>query len=658
MAGSNYEVNIKLNLKSVNKQLNNLEKRISRINKLAQGGRASRTVNKNEKEKLNQAVKVTRQEQRTLRIKQKQLKVDQAQLKVEKETAAAISRQVGGGSTGGGSTGGGSATKGGARPPARGGGGFGNAISSAAISGAFPLLFGQGPAAAAGGFSGGLIGTALGGQMGGFAGGLIGTTVVTAFQEQVLGLANALDPLNADIDTLIGKLGGLSSARKQEIKIIEQFRGKQAALEEITKDLVDVVGEDGVAAFKKLRESAELFADKFINLGLKLSAKVANIVNDTKEFLNPGGFDLAQAQAGLKSINDPTINSLNKELKNLRTDLKELPTLNTTESVLGSFAIVTDSAKKKVQDQADVATEIEGVKDTIKLNAAKKAGLIIDKEASADLKNKVLATNLELKEQERLNDIRKEGTFIISKGLGQELLALDKLNDDRVKIFETQKESAQAEVDKLLALEKLTPEQEKQLLLNQETVKSINGQINANNKNFKELRNNTLEARKLQNAANETVDAFEKLNITIQNDIKQGIKGLIKGTSTLGDLLNNVADRFLDLALNQALFGNAGGQTVTGGLFKMFGFADGGRPPVGRPSIVGERGPELFVPDRAGTIIPNKQLGGGTSIVVNVDASGSSIEGDESEGRELGRMISVAIQSELVKQKRPGGLLA
>ena len=653
MAGSNYEVNIKLNLKSVNKQLNNLEKRISRINKLAQGGRASRTVNKNEKEKLNQAVKVTRQEQRTLRIKQKQLKVDQAQLKVEKETAAAINRQVGG--VGGGSTAGGSATKGGARPPARGGGGFGNAISSAAISGAFPLLFGQGPAAAAGGFSGGLIGTALGGQMGGFAGGLIGTTVVTAFQEQVLGLANALDPLNADIDTLIGKLGGLSSARKQEIKIIEQFNGKQAALQEITKDLADVIGEEGVAAFKKLRESAELFTDKFINLGLKLAAKAADIVNDTKEFFKPGGFDLAQAQAGLKSINDPTIESLNKELENLKTELKELPKLNILETTtLGLFG----NAKEKISDQADVSTEIEGVKDTIKLNAAKKAGLIIDKEASAAINNKVLATNLELKEQERLNDIRKEGTFIISKGLGQELLALDKVNDDRVKIFETQKESAQAEVDKLLALEKLTPEQEKQLLLNQETVKSINGQINANNKNFKELRNSTLEARKLQNAANETVDAFEKLNITIQNDIKQGIKGLIKGTSTLGDLLNNVADRFLDLALNQALFGNAGGQTVTGGLFKMFGFADGGRPPVGRPSIVGERGPELFVPDRAGTIIPNKQLGGETSIVVNVDASGSSVEGDEQGGRELGLVLSAAIESELIKQKRPGGLLA
>ena len=48
---------------------------------------------------------------------------------------------------------------------------------------------------------------------------------------------------------------------------------------------------------------------------------------------------------------------------------------------------------------------------------------------------------------------------------------------------------------------------------------------------------------------------------------------------------------------------------------------------------------------------------GGMNIVVNVDASGSSVEGDEQQGRELGVLISAAIQSELIKQKRPGGLL-
>ena len=50
--------------------------------------------------------------------------------------------------------------------------------------------------------------------------------------------------------------------------------------------------------------------------------------------------------------------------------------------------------------------------------------------------------------------------------------------------------------------------------------------------------------------------------------------------------------------------------------------------------------------------------GGVGNIVVNVDASGSNVEGDEAQGRELGKMIGVSIQSELLKQKRPGVILA
>lgn len=40
--------------------------------------------------------------------------------------------------------------------------------------------------------------------------------------------------------------------------------------------------------------------------------------------------------------------------------------------------------------------------------------------------------------------------------------------------------------------------------------------------------------------------------------------------------------------------------------FSGLGFADGGRPPMNQASIVGERGPELFVPDTAGTVLPNE----------------------------------------------------
>lgn len=53
-------------------------------------------------------------------------------------------------------------------------------------------------------------------------------------------------------------------------------------------------------------------------------------------------------------------------------------------------------------------------------------------------------------------------------------------------------------------------------------------------------------------------------------------------------------------------FANGGG--VVGWVKGLLGFADGGEPPVNVPSIVGERGAELFVPRTAGTIIPNNQL--------------------------------------------------
>jgi hypothetical protein len=144
---------------------------------------------------------------------------------------------------------------------------------------------------------------------------------------------------------------------------------------------------------------------------------------------------------------------------------------------------------------------------------------------------------------------------------------------------------------------------------------------------------------------------YDSIASSIETGIVDALEGAINGTKTLGDVASSVFAQIqrslLQFGVNSFL-----------GAIGIPGFANGGRPPVGKASIVGEKGPELFVPDRAGTIIPNNQLGGSTNVVVNVDASGSAVEGDEEQGRELGRLISVAVQSELVQQKRPGGLLA
>ena len=57
------------------------------------------------------------------------------------------------------------------------------------------------------------------------------------------------------------------------------------------------------------------------------------------------------------------------------------------------------------------------------------------------------------------------------------------------------------------------------------------------------------------------------------------------------------------------LLGFLGGGDIFSSIGKLFGFAEGGNPPINKPSIVGEKGPELFVPPGAGKIIPNNQMG-------------------------------------------------
>ena len=169
------------------------------------------------------------------------------------------------------------------------------------------------------------------------------------------------------------------------------------------------------------------------------------------------------------------------------------------------------------------------------------------------------------------------------------------------------------------------------------------------------------------------------LSQEIKIGFEDSFKGIIRGTMSVSDafrsMLNRIADYFIDTAAQLValqiqkgflgLFGNmfnfSNNITNAGrpGEVTMASFkANGGAVKGGNSYIVGERGPELFSPGVSGMITPNEMLGGSTNIVVNVDASGSSVQGDEERSKELGRLISVAVQSELIQQKRPGGILA
>jgi len=107
-------------------------------------------------------------------------------------------------------------------------------------------------------------------------------------------------------------------------------------------------------------------------------------------------------------------------------------------------------------------------------------------------------------------------------------------------------------------------------------------------------------------------------------------------TNVFVDLLKQIGKMIVKALILAAIFamipgmGGLGASQVTGfkdilGSLMGGAFADGGRPPVGKMSLVGEKGPELFVPGSSGTIVPNHALGGGGAVIPDVRISGNDL---------------------------------
>lgn len=186
----------------------------------------------------------------------------------------------------------------------------------------------------------------------------------------------------------------------------------------------------------------------------------------------------------------------------------------------------------------------------------------------------------------------------------------------------------------------------------------------------KQIHQNDLREKQEKQIADEQAKAAERLAQTyrtIGDAIKTGVvdtlTAAVEGTKSLAEVASNtlrsLANTLLKLGINAAL-GSLGGGNPASIFTKLFGggLANGGTATGGRSYLVGERGPELFTPGRTGSVTPNNALMGSSSIVVNVDATGSTVQGDAGEAKQLGDAIGVAIRQELLKQKRPGGLLA
>ncbi|MAK38043.1 MAG: hypothetical protein CMC15_17920 [Flavobacteriaceae bacterium] len=169
-------------------------------------------------------------------------------------------------------------------------------------------------------------------------------------------------------------------------------------------------------------------------------------------------------------------------------------------------------------------------------------------------------------------------------------------------------------------------------------------------------------------------NSIKSVGESMADVVIKGVKGMedalvnfvMTGKLEFRSLANSIIRDMVRITIQQAI--TAPFSNFIGGLFKtpspapfknvVSGKAMGGPVMGGKSYLVGEQGPEIFSPTTSGNITPNHQLGN-TSVVVNVDAKGDSqVQGDQGQASALGKLISAAVTSELVRQKRPGGLLS
>ena len=494
-------------------------------------------------------------------------------------------------------------------------------IQSAGIGGGFPLLFGGGPLSAVAGGIGGGIGEALS-PGGGFAGSIVATALVSqvqSFVDSTSKLGQAMSSLTPDTNALAQAMGIVGTQEEKRIQAIEKLNGKQAALTAAMDKMRETIGDEETDRLKAFGESTRLIGNEFAIAMTKMQAGLIPVINLIDRFfgISKGAQDSERARA--------IENSTNPEILRIQSEIAALENQ-------------TGGGRSGVKQRSD---KIKVLKAQLKV--------LGDQEVKT---NKIAAKN----ETDRLT-----------------LEASLRATTDRTKLLQDTLQFGEQEAEL------------RQRILQFERDTGI--VLDANGK--QRIR----DAMELERSLQRQVEFTQAIGASFRDSFRDAITGATSFGQAMSNVLNTIRDRLINMYLDQmfaqATMGRKGGGGIFGNLLggllggvfggggggavaplvtdKVFDipfdtsligagslagkFANGGFAQKGKSYLVGERGPELFTPGATGGQISPM---GSTNIVVNVDASGSSVEGNESESQVLGQVLASAIQSELIKQKRPG----
>jgi len=665
-----------------------------------------------------------------------------------------------------------------------GGGRLGGAVSGALIGGAFPLLFGQGGAAATGGAVGGFLG-GLAGPGGSFAGSLVGTLLgdiagrgqqikqlaqdIGFSAQQTKLLSDAFKIANTDVEKFVAVIQNIRGLgfdiedQSKAIRLVTELTNKyggsfekvgnaitsalesgkvgQGTLNQLTSQGIDIQGalaskynvsRDAILTMAKDGDiSVQDLIDTLVDMGNE-GTDAAKRPKSAMDNLRDSVSKLSDAVTALASnfvtafgpvfqwLTDRVtdfINAVSRAISRLSdlmqggrmtqaTLFAERAAETATQQKFGLFGRFTKEGEAfyETQKQAELKKRVPGAFTPTKppkLETFKAPSQFVPSETSGG--GRAAASSAAALEK-RINKLKEEAALTMRTAEIKAKIRQAEIAGDSQLVLRLKYEEARAKIisdtEKALVGTKDLREQDSLIIarnaelyalvrdyeydivdlqrqsadLLPETLSRIEGLASGYSSVLEYSQRFTKEQEQQKQMADE-----------LANAIGQGMTGafdaLILGTEAFGESLRKIASGVLtDIArqllqiyvINQAInaisniFSPKPGGAAANVKFNPAAFvmpqlagarANGGSVSAGSSYLVGERGPELFVPGAQGNIVPNNAMGG-ANVTVNVDASGSNVQGNRPDANRLGQAIGAAVRAELINQRRPGGLLA
>ena len=446
-----------------------------------------------------------------------------------------------------------------------------------------------------------------------------------------------------------------SSELIEQTKRLKAFGFETNELVDTTKRLADVAGATGAdlqgiaTAFGQIRAKGKLQQEENLQLlerGVDITTELKNITG-----LQGEAFEKAQRQGkiGADLVNQALINLTNEGGAFFEGASSQATTLN------GKLSTLIDSIESLARTiGSQLSPAIKGA-----LDLATKGVVAIEKifNRFGDIGDVGLGNVAKAEQKAQRDAARLTATRFGTKFKGQSVFASKEEN----KFFKEQFELLKKQN---IEREKLRKKSFEEITIIEQVNKKHNEGTKEITKKNDEIKKVNEDLDKTKTAADQLKQKFMEIGESVEQGIVSNLTDAVMGTKTLAQaaigVLNDLKRKLVEVAIQRAVSGIGG--RIGGFLGGLFGKrANGGPVAAGGAYLVGEKGPEILqMGSRGGNIIPNNKIEGGTTnmVTVNVDASGSSVSGNNADAQALGAVIGAAVQAQLVKEKRAGGLLS